>query len=296
MSQSLERIAALPFWSGPITLEPLRGGLSNESYLAIDKGRKLVVRLGGDLWFHHVCRAREVTAARAAAEAGFAPEVVYSEPGLMVSAFIEGKTYGEAEVRENWPRIAELLGRFHRTMARRASGPGFIFWVFHVIRDYARILAAGDSRFRDGLEDYLDLAEELERMQIALPIVFGHHDLLPANFLDDGERIWLIDFEYASFGTAMFDLAGLASNAQFDGTLDEALLRLYFGERPSTAMLRSHAAMKCASLLREAMWSMVSELHLALPGVDYAAYTQENLNRLSLVLEQYRSAFGGGEP
>ena len=59
----------------------------------------------------------------------------------------------------------------------------------------------------------LALAEELEQAQVALPIVFGHNDLLPANFLDDGNRLWLIDFEYAGFSTAMFDLAGAASNA-----------------------------------------------------------------------------------
>lgn len=50
--------------------------------------------------------------------------------------------------------------------------------------------------------------------------------------------------------------------------------------------------MQCASLLREAMWSMVSELHLDAPGVDYVAYTDENLERLNQVLDAYRSRFG----
>jgi thiamine kinase-like enzyme len=57
---------------------------------------------------------------------------------------------------------------------------------------------------------YLALAEELEEAQVPLPIIFGHNDLLPANLLDDGDRLWLIDFEYAGFGTAMFDVAGTA--------------------------------------------------------------------------------------
>lgn len=292
MQQSLERIAALPLWSGAVTLEPLKGGLSNESYLALDKGRKLVVRLGHDLPFHHVDRERELMTARAAAEAGFAPEVIYAEPGLTVTTFVEGMTYGEAEVRKNRDRLTELLRSFHQTMPRQVSGAGFMFWAFHVIRDYARTLAAGGSRFSDDLQGFLDLAEDLERAQVALPIVFGHHDLLPANFLDDGKRIWLIDFEYAGFGTAMFDLAGMASNAGFGKEGDEALLHHYFGEPPDKPLLRSHAAMKCASLLREAMWSMVSELYLSTPGVDYEAYTQENLDRLTVALEQYRSRFG----
>ena len=56
----------------------------------------------------------------------------------------------------------------------------------------------------------------LEQAQVPLPIVFGHHDLLPGNFIDDGKRLWLIDWEYGGFGTAMFDLANLSSNGGFE--------------------------------------------------------------------------------
>ena len=56
----------------------------------------------------------------------------------------------------------------------------------------------------------------LEQAQVPLPIVFGHHDLLPGNLIDDGTRLWLIDWEYGGFGTAMFDLANLSSNGGFD--------------------------------------------------------------------------------
>jgi thiamine kinase-like enzyme len=177
-------------------------------------------------------------------------------------------------------------------MARHVSGPGFMFWVFHVVRDYAATLRAGNSRMVGHLDSYLALAEELEAAQVALPIVFGHHDLLPANFLDDGERLWLIDFEYAGFSTPMFDLAGIASNAEFGTGEAEQLLELYFGAPPDRALRRSHAAMQCASLLREAMWSMVSELHLNAPGADYVGYTKDNLEFLSRALEHYRSDFG----
>ncbi len=167
-----------------------------------------------------------------------------------------------------------------------------MFWPFHVIRDYAHTLKAGDSRMTGELSGYLELADELERVQVPLPIIFGHNDLLPGNMIDDGQRLWLIDFEYGGFSTAMFDLAGLASNAGFDEEQSAMLLALYFGRQPETALVQSHAAMQCASLLREAMWSMVSELHLDVPGADYIAYTQENLDRLDVALENYRSRFG----
>ncbi len=285
------RIAALPVWQGAVRWEPLEGGLSNESYVVSDGAVRYVVRFGQDYPVHHVSRAHEAMAARAAHAAGLAPEVVFTGAGVMVSRFIEARTFGPEDVRANLGRVAEVISRFHRAMPAEVSGAGRIFWVFHVIRDYARTLEAGGSRMAPRLPEFLALAAEMEAAQVPLPVVFGHHDLLPANFLDDGSRLWLIDFEYAGFGTAMFDLAGAASNAGFSDGEAADLLTAYFGTPPGPEVLRAHAAMQCASLLREAMWSMVSELHLDAPGADYVAYTQENLDALDGVLASYRARF-----
>ena len=290
------RIWVLPIWSGPVHPVPLKGGLSNLSYTVEDAGRKYVVRFGQDFPFHHVYRTREIMTARAAHASGFAPEVVYTGPGVMVSRFIEGKTYAPADVAANIGRVADIVRRFHTEMPRQITGPGFAFLVFHVIRDYARTLRNGDSRMTSRLPEFLALCAELEKTQPPLPIVFGHNDFLPANILDDGERLWLIDFEYAGFTTAMFDLAGLASNASFDEEQSKELLAHYFGEKPSPELIQAHAAMQCASLLREAMWSMVSELHLNAPGADYVAYTGENLARLDAALDLYRTRYGTKRP
>lgn len=286
------RIWVLPIWSGPVDPKPLKGGLSNKSYTVEDAGRKYVVRFGQDYPFHHVFRSREIMTARAAHASGFAPEVVYTGPGVMVSRFVDGKTYAPADVTANIGRVADIVKRFHTEMPRQISGTGFAFLVFHVIRDYARTLREGQSRMSERLPEFLQLAADLEKTQPPLPIIFGHNDFLPANILDDGERLWLIDFEYAGFSTAMFDLAGLASNAGFSDEQSQELLARYFGEKPSPEIVRAHAAMQCASLLREAMWSMVSELHLDAPGADYEAYTEENLQRLSAALDRYQSRFG----
>lgn len=287
-----DRIRALPCWNGGIEIAVLKGGISNESYLVTDASGRHVVRFGHDYPFHHVFRDRELMTARAAHAAGFAPEVRYAEPGVMVSAFIDAKTYGAADVVRARRHIAEVLRNFHRAMPKHVSGAGFIFWVFHVIRDYARTLEAGASRMREELPRYIALADELEAAQAPLPIVFGHGDLLPSNFLDDGKRLWLIDFEYAGFSTAMFDLAGATSNAGFSPEQAREFLTVYFGHAPGPEIARSHAAMQCASLLREAMWSMVSELHLSAPGADYETYTRENLDRLAGALDHYRTEYG----
>jgi thiamine kinase-like enzyme len=291
-SVKLARIKSLPIWQGPLSIRPLKGGISNESWLVTGGAKTFVVRFGEDYPFHHVNRTHEAMVARAAHAGGFAPELVHFEQGMMVSQFLNAQTFDAALIRNNWEDIAKLARDFHQTMPNHVTGAANLFWVFHVIRDYARTLNAGYSRHVPVLTTLLREAKALEAVQVPLPIIFGHNDLLPANFLKGDNRLWLIDFEYAGFSTAMFDLAGLSSNAGFDDQQSEALLALYFDARPDATLVQSLAAMQCASLLREALWSMVSELYLTAPGVNYAVYTQEQLSSYRAKLDQYQSKYG----
>jgi thiamine kinase-like enzyme len=268
----LDRLANLSCWRGPVTLTPLKGGLTNVSYVADDGVEKFVVRCGGDIPVHHVFRDRERAASRAAFEAGLSPEVVHVAPGITVLRFVDGRTFGEADMAANLDRLVPLLKTCHREVGRRLQGPANMFWVFHVIRDYVRAANA------DAM--YAALADTLEQRQVPLPIVFGHHDLLPGNFMDDGRRLWLIDWEYGAFGTPMFDLANLSANGELSAAQDEALLAAYFEGPVSADLKRAFIAMKAASALREALWAMVSDIHLKTPGVDYQAHAREYLRRL----------------
>lgn len=263
---TVDDIAALPLWQGKPTFEPLPGGLSNESFVATDRAGKYVVRLTRDFPFHNVYRDREVTVARAAHAAGFAPEVVHAAPGLMVSRFLDARPLTPAEVRGDIERIVELLMHFHRQMAVRLGD--YAFDVFDVNRGYMRAL--GDHQ-------WADLNDRLAAMQLPLPSVFAHHDLLAGNILDDGTRLWLIDFEYSGSGSAMFDLANLSSNSGFAPAESAALLYAYFGAGDHA---RAHRAMEAASLLREALWSLVSAQHIHERDVDYIAYADLNFERL----------------
>ena len=285
-----EAVASLPCWHGTPSGERLSGGLSNEIWKVTDDAGIHVVRLGRDYPFHHVDRAREVMTARAAHAAGFGPEVRYAAPGVMVTDFIEARTWGAEDLCSNPERVARLLSDFHRRMAAGISGAAFLFWPFHVVRDYARTLRG--TRHDGVTPPFLALSDEMERAQMPLPIVFGHHDLLPANFLDDGHRLWLIDYEYAGFGTALFDLAGAAANAEMPPDATEALLTTYFDSRPDPALFRAFDAMQVASLLRETLWALVSDLNLSAPGVDYMAYAFENRARLDAALAAYRNRWG----
>ncbi|NEX46336.1 phosphotransferase [Pseudotabrizicola algicola] len=286
------QIMALPCWRGVPEAVPLEGGLSNESWLVTDAAGRHVARFGRDFPFHHVDRAREVATARAAHAAGFGPAVEYAAEGVSVVAYVPSRTWTAADVRAAPERTGALLRRFHDGMAEHVSGTAHIFWPFHVIRDYARTIAAGGSPFAPDLPRWLALSARLEAVQVPMPIVFGHHDLLPANILDDGQRLWLIDYEYAGFGTAMFDLAGVASNAGMTAGERQALLRAYLGHAPDAAFLRAFDAMQCASLLREALWAAVSDLHLAAPGADYRAYAAENFDKLAESLSRYSQTHG----
>ncbi len=93
MTSSVDRVKALAVWSGPVDPQPLKGGLSNESFTVEDGGQKYVVRFGEDFAVHHVSRDNERMASAAAHAAGFAPEMVHAGDGVMVFRFITGKTY-----------------------------------------------------------------------------------------------------------------------------------------------------------------------------------------------------------
>lgn len=287
-----DRILTLPCWQGRPMGEPLSGGLSNEIWKITDDAGVHVLRFGTDYPFHHVNRAREVATSRAAHAAGFAPAVSYDAPGVMVTEFIASVTWTGADLCADPARVARLLHAFHTRMPAHVFGEAVLFWPFHVIRDYARTLACANSRFAERLPRYLTLSAQMEAAQVPLPIIFGHNDLLPANILDDGTRLWLIDYEYAGFSTALFDLAGAASNAGMDADQSRALLTEYFDHTPDAPLMRAFDAMQCASLLREAMWAMVSDLYLNAPGVDYGAYAAENLVRLDTALDRYQSLHG----
>lgn len=285
-------IKNLPCWQGPVQLTPLKGGVSNVSYKAVSAQGSHVVRLGRDYPFHQVFRDTELAASLAAQEAGLSPAVTYAAPGVMVVEFLEARTYGESDVRDNLVRCLDIVKRCHHEMGKRVRGRIGFFWVFQVIRSYLHQLKDAGHAQAAHAAGWAAVVDRLEAAQEPLPIVFGHHDLLPTNFLDDGQRLWLIDWEYGGFGTAMFDLANISANNQLSEAQDSALLEGYFERRPGEGIERSFAAMRCASALREATWGMVSEINLPETGIDYPAYASEYLGRYQSALAAFEDRFG----
>lgn len=283
------RALALPIWQGKTEAVPLGGGITNLNVLVTDDRRRAVVRIGDDIAVHQIMRFNELAASRAAHAAGISPGVIYHEPGALVIDFVEGRTMTAADLCEQdmLEQALALVMHAHRDIPRHLRGPALTFWVFQVVRDYAATLDGGKSRHRAALPDLLDEAEALERAVGRIEMVFGHNDLLPGNFLHDGTRMWLIDWDYAGWGSPLFDLGGLAANSRLDTTQEAWVLEAYFGAPPDASLWRRYRAMKAAAALREAMWSMVQEIHSQL-DFDYRGYTAEYLDtyRRALAVSQ----------
>jgi thiamine kinase-like enzyme len=293
MSTNLDpesRAGELSCWSGPVDPQPISGGFTNTNFVVYDRGERYFVRVGEDIPEHGIVRSNETAVARAAAVAGVSPEVIHSEPGAIVIRFIDGHTLTAEDVRtpDMLDRIVPLVRSAHRDIPEYLGEPALMFWPFQVIRSYIAGLQAGGEPDRPSLASLSTKADILEQSVGPIEVVLGHNDLLAANFIDDGERLWLIDWDYAGFNSPLFDLGGLSSNSEFTQQQDASLLAAYYGRTVDRGLQRRFEAMKCTSLLRETLWSMTSEVHSTI-GVDFAAYTAENLLRFETAFDTFAS-------
>lgn len=286
---SIAKAAQLSCFTNPDDIQPISGGITNINLRVTDGDRKFVVRIGDDIPEHGVMRWNELAISRAAHAAGISPEVFHHEPGVLVLEYLDAQTFDEAAVRDskNLPRIIQLLKKAHNEIANHLTTPVLAFWPFQVIRTYATRLTEEKSVHTSVLPQMLSDLESLESATGPVTLVTGHGDMLAANILDDSSRLWLIDWEYGGYTTPLFDLAGLAGNNELSETQEQEVLEQYF-EMPAELHWRAYQAMKCTSLMRETVWSMMSEIHSDI-DFDYAAYTRENMDRLNAALQDFRN-------
>ena len=272
-----EHLAFLPCWSGPVTIEPLTGGITNQNYLVHDGPRRFVARVCRPLPHLGIHRANEVACQRVAASLGLAPAIRYHQEGLLVSDFVDGQTLRAQQVRET-PRLKCLAAtlRVLHDAWDQVEGELIYFSPLQTIRTYAatarRIGAALPAGLNDALEEAIQIAREVAPFRPVL----CHNDLLAANLIDDGERLWLIDWEYGGIGNPLFDLANLSSNCELSSEQDRAFLESYRG-RCSDGDIHDLNILKVLSLLRESLWALVQTRasHLEF---DYAKYALEKLD------------------
>jgi thiamine kinase-like enzyme len=268
-------------WPGATPrVEPLGGGITNHNFKVVVDGDAFVLRIGGkDTELLGIERAVEHAASRAAAKLGVGPEVVrFLEPeGYLVTRFVDGRAIPPEEMRTP-PRIrqaAETLRRFHEG----SPIPGR-FDSFRVVEAYRETAERRGVSIPDEYSWAKERADEIERARAGADVVPCHNDLLNANFIVDGERLWLVDWEYAGMGDRFFDLANFSINHELGEEENEALLEAYFGEFRAEDM-RALRLMRFMSDFREAMWGVVQQ-GISDLEFDFVAYADEHFARLRL--------------
>jgi len=272
----IRRLGRLDLASGPLVLEQIRGGISNHNFAVRVGGHAYFARLSQERPLLGIDRRNEHVCHQAASARGVAPEVIHHEEGLLVTRLVEGRTLGPADVREPavTARLAALLHHLHAGWDV-LTGEILSFCPFRTVRTYARtaLRLKADLPHDMGalLEDTLDLARRIAPFRPVL----CHNDVLPANLIDDGGRLWLVDWEYAGIGHPLFDLANAAANADFSDDLDRALLEAYHGQ-VNPRNLSELRILKAMSLLRESLWSTVQTVASDIE-FDYRGYAGRNL-------------------
>ena len=261
----------------------LGGGITNHNLRVRYGGRDLVVRVAGkDTSLLGIDRECERKATAAAAATGIGPEVVtfLREPECLVTAFIPGRTLGRADLGKP-DVIAEVAVVLWEVHGGAPIPNRFSAW--DVVDRYAATAAA---RGGSAPGTFGDLRECARRIQAAVDPAHPehapvpcHNDLLPANFIHDGERLRIVDWEYAGMGNRYFDLANLSANNGLSEADDEWLLECYWGEPCTRRRLATVRLMRIMSDFREAMWgvvqSAVSEIDF-----DFEAYAREHFERV----------------
>ena len=282
LTEVVARLAAL---LGPRegTVVQLEGGITNRNFRVNFGGTDYVVRLPGKRTaLLGIDREAECIANKAAAELGIAPKVaaMLSEPSALVTAFVSGREMRADELREpeTIAEVAHDLRSLHDSGTELPTG----FDSFRLVEQYAETGRANGSEPPAGYDEALEAAHKIERAVRDQPghePVPAHNDLLPANFLRDGDRMQLIDWEYAGMGDRWFDLGNFAVNNELEDDQEDQLLEAYFGEPPDDRKRATLKLFRFMSDFREGMWGVVqagvSELDF-----DFRDYAQKHFDRL----------------
>lgn len=260
--------------------EVLSGGITNRNVKVRLGERDYVLRIcGKDTEVLSIDRETEVTATRAAHAAGVAPDVVrwLPELGCLVTAFIPGRPMLPEELRD-----AQTLAQVAAALRAIHGGPPLDrrFPTFTLADEYA---ATARERGGEPPAADLELARDLSaRIGAALgahELVPCHNDLLTANFIHDGERVRIVDWEYAGMNDRFFDLGNLAVNNGLGEADEVRLLEAYLERPPGEAEIASLRLMRLMSDVREGMWGVVQDVVSEL-DFDYRAYAAEHFARL----------------
>jgi thiamine kinase-like enzyme len=280
LAAAIARVPLLAAQPGP----PVRlGGLTNRVY----RLGEVCLRLPGAGTEAYINRRDEAEAARAAAAAGVSPDVLLADPdsGLMVTRFLPGTvtmTPDGFRIRPGAPeRAARVLRQLHRSGARFP----FRFELFSMIDDYLRLLAGTDVALPPGYHTVVAEAGAVRRALDARPAALApcHCDPLCENFLDTGDRMWIVDWEYSGMNDPMWDLGDLSVEAGFDADQDEALLATYFDGPAPAAEAGRMVIYKAMCDLLWTLWGLI-QLANGNPADDFRSYADTRFARCTALM------------
>jgi len=265
-----------------LTLTALSGGITNRNFLVTLAGSadRYVIRLAGnDTHLLGISREVEHAATVAAAGVGVGPEVTaFIRPeGYLVTKFIEGSPVNDESVHrpETLDRVAQSLRRIH-------DGPAIpgLFVPLRIVEAYRALALARGVRIPREYELASAIGRRIELACLANPVELRpcHNDLLNANFIDDGERIRIVDWEYAGMGDPWFDLGNFSINHELTPDQDAYLFAAYAGGARVDHLARL-TLMRVVSDFREAMWGVLQQ-GISTLDVDFVAYANEHFDRL----------------
>lgn len=273
--EAIKRIPLLSHYAGPI--ERL-GGLTNMVFRLGDH----CLRIPGKGTEEYIDRANELVATKLVADAGVGPEILYAdaETGVFVSRFIEGAATMTPERFRQVPgapaRAAKAFRRLHDSGAVFPAR----FELFAMTDSYLAILSTKDVELPDGYHGVLKEAETVRAALSAhpLPNVACHCDPLCENFLDDGERVWIVDWEYSGMNDPMWDLGDLSVEGGFGPDQDAELLHAYFDREPDPSERGRMIIYKAMCDLLWTLWGLI-QLANDNPADDFRAYADERFAR-----------------
>ena len=284
----------VPQFASATTLQvsELSGGITNKNYKIEADGEAYVLRIGGDeTQYLGIDRRIEYGCTLAASRVGVAPEpIAFLEPeGYLVTRFIAGPGLPADQIgtEVNIRRVVESLKPYHAL----DRFPG-AFSPFRVAEAYEKTARSFKVNLPEKMGWYLEKAREIERAMYRAPFTPRpcHNDLLNANFIDDGTRIRILDWEYAGMGDLFFDLGNFAVQHEFNDEQDDLLLEAYFSESRDDPVGRLRARlklMKIMSDLREAMWGMV-QVGVSKLDFDYVGYGKKYFDRFEKAVNDER--------
>jgi thiamine kinase-like enzyme len=275
-------LAKLSAELGPLNGDPvpLEGGLSGRTFRARLGRGDYVVHLGGkDTKALGISRDDERIATADAALLGVGPEVAAYLPAedVLVTTYLEGRPLRPEEVSEPdiLADLAESLKSLHRGRRLRVR-----FSPFRVVELYRSTAEEHGAHVDERYDRAHALCSEVEAAMTGADHapVPCHGDLMPDNLIYDGERVRIVDWEYAGMGDRFFDLGNLSANARFDEGDDEWLLTAYFNEPPTDRRFAAVRLMRLVSDFREAMWGLVQSA-ISPVEFDFAGYAGDHFAR-----------------